>query len=74
MEAVSDRREFPILKYRQGQTSEVSDVVVAEYNLAIQVNGRDFVILLCTPVLWTTWWSASFSPKGSFKTAAICRS
>ncbi|OEU60641.1 MAG: formate dehydrogenase family accessory protein FdhD [Desulfuromonadales bacterium C00003094] len=49
MEAVSDRREFPILKYRQGQTSEVSDVVVAEYNLAIQVNGRDFVILLCTP-------------------------
>jgi FdhD protein len=49
MEAVSDRRKFPILKYRQGQTSEVSDVVVAEYNLAIQVNGKDFVILLCTP-------------------------
>lgn len=49
MDAVSDRREFPILKYRQGQTSEVSDVVVAEYNLTIQVNGREFVTLLCTP-------------------------
>lgn len=49
MDAISDRREFPVLKYRQGQTSEVSDVVVAEYNLAIQVNGKDFVILLCTP-------------------------
>ena len=49
MEAVSERREFPVLKYRQGQTSEVSDVVVAEYNLAIQLNGKEFVILLCTP-------------------------
>ncbi len=49
MVAVSDRREFPVLKYQQGRTSEVSDVVVAEYNLAIQVNGKDFVILLCTP-------------------------
>ena len=49
MAADSDRREFPVLRYRQGQISEVSDVVVAEYNLTIQVNGKEFVILLCTP-------------------------
>ncbi len=49
MADVSDRREFPVLKYRQDQTSEVTDVVVAEFNLTIQVNGREFVTLLCTP-------------------------
>ncbi|MEZ4483378.1 MAG: formate dehydrogenase accessory sulfurtransferase FdhD [Syntrophotaleaceae bacterium] len=49
MEAISERREFPVLKYRQGKICEVSDVVVAEYNLAIRVNGKEFVILLCTP-------------------------
>lgn len=49
MEAVSERQEFPVLKYRQGQINEVSDVVVAEYNLAIHLNGKEFVILLCTP-------------------------
>ncbi len=49
MHTNNERREFPILQYRQGQINEVLDVVVAEYSLAIQVNGKDFVILLCTP-------------------------
>ncbi len=49
MSANSERREFPILQYRQGQISEVTDVVAAEYDLAIQVNGKEFITLLCTP-------------------------
>jgi len=49
MEVVSDRRQYSVLQYRQGKVREVADVVVAEYNLEILVNGKEFVILLCTP-------------------------
>lgn len=49
MAATNERREFPILQYRQGQISEITDVVAAEYDLAIQVNGKEFITLLCTP-------------------------
>ena len=49
MSANIERREFPILQYRQGQINEVTDVVAAEYDLAIQINGKEFITLLCTP-------------------------
>lgn len=47
--ADKEQQEFSILQYRQGQIHQVTDVVAAEYDLAIQVNGKDFITLLCTP-------------------------
>lgn len=49
MAAGREQQEFNILQYRQGQIRQVTDVVAAEYDLAIQVNGKDFITLLCTP-------------------------
>jgi FdhD protein len=49
MESVRDRQQYEILQCRQGNFRKVMDVVVAEYNLEIEVNGQPFVILLCTP-------------------------
>lgn len=49
MAADREQREFDILQYRQGQIRRVTDVVAEEYDLAIKVNGKDFITLLCTP-------------------------
>lgn len=46
---LQDRRFHPILSCHQGLIEKRDDVVVAEYELAIWLNGERFISLLCTP-------------------------
>jgi FdhD protein len=46
---LQDRRFHPILSCHQGLIEKRDDVVVAEYELAIWLNGEKFISLLCTP-------------------------
>jgi FdhD protein len=46
---LQDRCLYPILTYEQGTVREKSDLVVAEYELAVLLNGELFISLLCTP-------------------------
>lgn len=43
------QREVTLTRYDNGSASEVTDAVVCEYPLAIYVNEKEMVTLLCTP-------------------------
>lgn len=52
MEAVIDvniSKDINIKKYKNGELTEEKDYVVAEYELKLVLNGRDFVKFTCSP-------------------------
>ena len=46
----SSLSEKKILRYDKGDWSEVNDLVTSERPLHIELNGKEFITLLCTPV------------------------
>ncbi len=42
--------ERKIVRYENGEWSELNDVVTTERPLSIEINGDEFITLLCTPV------------------------
>ncbi|MCM3671990.1 formate dehydrogenase accessory sulfurtransferase FdhD [Mesobacillus maritimus] len=38
-----------ILRFRNGQTEQMEDVIVTEYPVTVKINGEEFVTMVCTP-------------------------
>ncbi|MBO8126215.1 MAG: formate dehydrogenase accessory sulfurtransferase FdhD [Firmicutes bacterium] len=40
-----------VVTYRAGETGEIEDYVISEVPITLELNGREFVTLLCAPVM-----------------------